>query len=176
MALTKRAVVEAAGAILDEFGLADLSMRRVAEVLGVQPGALYYHVPNKQSLLSAVADEILHKVPTATSLTAWALGYRQALLAHRDAAELVLSSRAVGLGEVDPTEPVRHLLPDDIELAALATVEHFVLGSTLYDQTRAQLAALGVLSEFDADEAERNFAEGIAILERGIGITISDMA
>ena len=51
MALTKRAVVEAAGAILDEFGLADLSMRRVADVLGVQPGALYYHVPNKQSLL-----------------------------------------------------------------------------------------------------------------------------
>lgn len=176
MVLTKRAVVEAAGTILDEFGLADLSMRRVADVLGVQPGALYYHVPNKQSLLSAVADVILQGVPAAPTLTAWALGYRQALMAHRDAAELVLSSRAVGLGEVDPTESVQHLLPDGMESAALATVEHFVLGSTLHDQTRAQLAALGVLSEFDADEAERIFAEGIAILERGIGITIGDMA
>ena len=65
MALTRRAIVEAGLRILDEYGLGDLSMRRVADALGVQAGALYYHVPNKQSLLAAVADEILAAQPPA---------------------------------------------------------------------------------------------------------------
>ena len=172
MALTRRAVVAAAGTILDEFGLSDLSMRRVADVLGVQAGALYYHVPNKQSLLSAVADEILLDVPAAHSIEQWALGYRKVLLAHRDAAELVASSRALGLGSVDPTTTARTLLPDEIADAALATFEHFILGATLHDQTRAQLDALGVIKGFDHDAAEISFLSGIRIIQRGIGITI----
>jgi hypothetical protein len=45
--------------ILDAYGLGDLSMRRLAERLGVKAGALYWHVANKQSLLAAVSDEIL---------------------------------------------------------------------------------------------------------------------
>ena len=176
MPLTKRAVVEAASTILDEFGLADLSMRRVADALGVQPGALYYHVPNKQSLLSAVADEIVDSIPAVTSLGAWAWGYRNALLAHRDAAELVLSSGALGLDSIDPTASARALLPEDTPPAVLATFEHFILGSTMHDQTRAQLADLGVLHGFDATVAERAFADGIEILARGSGINIDNLA
>ncbi|NHB85831.1 TetR family transcriptional regulator [Tessaracoccus sp. HDW20] len=59
MALSKGAIIGAGLSILDAYGLGDLSMRRVAETLGVQAGALYYHVPNKQSLLAALSDEIV---------------------------------------------------------------------------------------------------------------------
>ena len=52
-------VVARALEVLDEYGLADLTMRRLGAELGVQPSALYHHFPNKQSLLAAVADEIL---------------------------------------------------------------------------------------------------------------------
>ena len=52
-------VVARALEVLDEYGLTDLTMRRLGAELGVQPSALYHHFPNKQSLLAAVADEIL---------------------------------------------------------------------------------------------------------------------
>ena len=63
MALSRAAIVDAGLGILDAYGLGDLSMRRVADALGVQAGALYYHVPNKQSLLAALSDEVLEDVP-----------------------------------------------------------------------------------------------------------------
>ena len=43
MQLHKRDVVEAAAALLDEYGIADLTMRRLARELSVSPGALYWH-------------------------------------------------------------------------------------------------------------------------------------
>ncbi|NEM90951.1 TetR family transcriptional regulator [Galbitalea soli] len=54
-------VVTAALRILDDIGLADLSMRRLAASLGVQASALYWHFPNKQSLLASVSDRILDR-------------------------------------------------------------------------------------------------------------------
>ena len=54
-------VIDRAIAVLDEYGLESLTMRRLAAELGVQPSALYHHVPNKQSLLAAIADEIIRR-------------------------------------------------------------------------------------------------------------------
>ena len=48
-------VVERAVTVLDEYGLADLTMRRLAAELDVRPSALYHHFANKQTLLAAVA-------------------------------------------------------------------------------------------------------------------------
>ena len=59
MAHRRQDVVEHAIAVLDAYGLADLSMRRLGAELGVQPSALYHHFTDKQTLLAAVADEIL---------------------------------------------------------------------------------------------------------------------
>ena len=47
--------------------LADLSMRRLAQELHVAPGALYYHVKNKQQLLILLADYILARAPKSMS-------------------------------------------------------------------------------------------------------------
>ena len=52
-------VVDRALDVLDRYGLADLTMRRLGTELGVRPSALYHHFDNKQSLLAAVADEVL---------------------------------------------------------------------------------------------------------------------
>jgi AcrR family transcriptional regulator len=57
--LHKRDVVDAATAILDSYGIADLTMRRLARELNVSPGALYWQFANKQQLLGAIADRIL---------------------------------------------------------------------------------------------------------------------
>ena len=225
MALSREAIVDAGLAILDEYGLGDLSMRRVADALGVQAGALYYHVPNKQSLLAAIADEILRATlveptagslveptaatlveptagslvePTAGSLvepsaceeraaavvskpgelitlpdhlSTWAHDLRSALLRHRDAAELVASTHALGLGTVDPTAPGRTLLAEaghPEPEATMAALLHFVLGHVVEEQTRAQMQALGVIDRFDQAVADHHFRVGVATFVRGI--------
>lgn len=59
---TRSDVIAAAMRVLDAQGLENCSMRRVAAELGVQPSALYHHVPDKQSLLALMADEIVEGV------------------------------------------------------------------------------------------------------------------
>ncbi|WP_129358295.1 MULTISPECIES: TetR family transcriptional regulator [Micrococcaceae] len=63
MALTRERILETALSLLSEYGLGDLSMRRVAGELGVAPGALYYHVKNKQELLTQLASKMLDPEP-----------------------------------------------------------------------------------------------------------------
>ena len=72
MQLHKRDVVEAATAILDNYGIADLTMRRLGRELNVSPGALYWHFANKQQLLGAIADRILEPVGDAQATGATA--------------------------------------------------------------------------------------------------------
>lgn len=180
MALTQDSIIAASLDILDVFGLADLTMRRVASELDVKAGALYWHFPNKQTLLAAVADQILADMgepdghpDIAAWLTSWANLFRQLLLSHRDAAELVASALALRLGAVDPCESGRFRL-EALGLgadAAEATMQahlHFVLGHTVEEQTRSQLVALGVLDDADQERSERHFATGVALLVRGV--------
>lgn len=179
MSLTRDDVIAGALAILDEYGLADLTMRRLADRLAVQPGALYWHVPNKQTLLAAVADRIESAVapPPApawdTWLTGWAAAVRTVLLSHRDAAELVMSARATGLGGVDVSQPgVDRLIAAGFARpeaeASMQVLLHFVLGHVYEEQTRAQLVQLGVLSEHDPDADRREFGDGVSLVVGGI--------
>lgn len=186
MALSADRIVEAACGILDQFGLADLTMRRVAEALGVKAGALYWHFPNKQSLLAAVADEVLSGVRNQWEahgvrwLEDWAADVRAQLLAHRDAAELVSSSRAMGLGQVDPARHAREALrgqgasDDDADGVAQAFM-HFLLGHVMEEQTQSQLAALGVIQSFDAERAQRHFDWGVRLLLAGVEQSVSQV-
>ncbi|WP_193554677.1 TetR/AcrR family transcriptional regulator [Rothia halotolerans] len=63
MALTRERILETALEILSAYGLGDLSMRRLAAELDVAPGALYYHVRNKQELLAQLAHRLLETGP-----------------------------------------------------------------------------------------------------------------
>ncbi|GAB3623338.1 TetR family transcriptional regulator BioQ [Mariniluteicoccus endophyticus] len=176
MALTRPEIVAAALEILDAYGLGDLTMRRIAEHLGVRVGALYHHVANKQSLLAALADEVLADLarPTGTPtevVAAWAGEFRRALLAHRDGAEVVASVLSMRLTD---TSPVAHLTAcltacegvDDPRSTA-STVVHLVLGHVLDEQGHAQLVGLGVVPPDDTDH-EAQFAASVRLLTRGL--------
>ncbi|MGB4582180.1 MAG: TetR family transcriptional regulator [Coriobacteriia bacterium] len=52
--LTKDELFERALAIVDAHGLEALTMRRLAEEVGVEAASLYHHVPNKDALLTGV--------------------------------------------------------------------------------------------------------------------------
>ena len=57
---SKSDVLQAAMKLLDEVGLPDLTMRKLAATLDVQPSALYWHFANKQSLLAEVSNTIVN--------------------------------------------------------------------------------------------------------------------
>ena len=87
MQLHRRDVVDKATQLLDDYGIADLTMRRLARELGVTPGALYWHFADKQELLGAVSDRILEPALPDDADDRWAahlhgicLGLRDALL------------------------------------------------------------------------------------------------
>ena len=175
--LTRGRIVDAGLRILNSWGLGDLSMRRIADELGVKAGALYYHVPNKQSLLAGIADVILTPVAvpdvagTGEWLREWAHNLRDALLTHRDGAELVASTTALGMGTVDVAAAARAVLTerDCPEPAATAAAFlHFILGHVMAEQTRTQLVALRVLDAFDEDASRADFSHGVEMLVRGI--------
>ena len=57
--LTRDAIVDAALGLLDRQGLAGLSMRRLAQELGVGAASLYWHVRDKEELLGLLLDRIV---------------------------------------------------------------------------------------------------------------------
>ena len=54
---TRRAILEAAGAVFDEHGYMSTTIAMVLERAEVTKGALYFHFPSKESLAQAVLDE-----------------------------------------------------------------------------------------------------------------------
>jgi len=180
--LHKRDVVEAAANLLDEYGIADLTMRRLARELSVSPGALYWHFASKQELLGAIADRILAGVPSARGVVEVCNRLRDALLSHTDGAELVSASFAAGQSSAMKqvlailTEAVSEVGVDSAhaELAA-RTVVYYVLGFTVDEQSRLQWDAAGAeLPEWQsvlADDANARFAFGLRLFVDGINVS-----
>lgn len=181
MAHRRHDVVTAALGVLDRYGLGDLSMRRLAADLGVQPSALYHHVASKQVLLGLVADELLRRgparavaadAPWTDRVAATCHGLRDACLAYRDGAEVVAAARAFGLGGHAPQDALVTALADaGLDEAAAGTAArtllHFVLGHAVDEQTHRQAGSAGAID--DDPRAERDdFADGLAILLDGL--------
>ena len=193
-------VVETALNILDEFGLADLSMRRLAGVLDVQPSALYWHVPNKQTLLALVADQIIDRAAVvnpddfvkAGSLDwkartlAEATAIRDGLLAFRDGAEVVSSTLALGLGAGEALARIRAgidgICPDaEVARVAAESILFLVLGQVWHEQQRMQADSLGVVAPAvgatpeDAQLANEDEVQRIDSFEFGIQLILDGL-
>jgi TetR/AcrR family tetracycline transcriptional repressor len=101
--ITRDQVVRQAVALLDESGVDGLTMRRLAERLGVQAATLYNHVRDKGELLALVADAICGEVREPDAHLSWrkrlealAWDYRQVLLSHQDAARVLTITPPIG--------------------------------------------------------------------------------
>lgn len=178
MALNDTDVIDAALAILDEYGLADLTMRRLADSLGVRAGALYWHVSNKQTLLAGLVTVILDGLeepagPWRAGLAGWADALRSRLLAHRDSADLVATMRAIGMAATDLADGPAACLtgaglePERAGLGA-RTLVHFVIGHVNEEQQRVQLGPLAGEDAPPAPSGAEDFRAGVGLLLDGI--------
>lgn len=181
----KSDVVDAAMRVLADNGLPGLSMRRIADELDVQVSALYWHFPNKQSLLAAVSAQIVGASDAdAGDLTALATSLRDRLLAHQDGAEIVSSSLALGLlqlpARADLMRAARGLGLDAAAAEVAAdTIVHYVIGYTFHEQQRLHAAVAGAadasvdLAPARLEERGGDFEAGLAMVVAGVRISAS---
>lgn len=171
------AVARRALSLLDEVGLADLSMRRIAAALDVQPSALYWHFASKQDLLAELSDRITAALPRDSEadddVVATARRLRDALFAYRDGAELVLSTYALRLGSSHAQAALASALrregATDVEERSAALL-HFVLGHATLVQQRMHADSLGVVPADGTDDVtaglDRVFDLGVSAIAR----------
>lgn len=81
--LSKDRVLEAAVSLADELGIGELSMRRLAQELGVVPMALYKHVANKDELLDGMVDVVVKEIDPPADEPAWREVVRRRILSAR---------------------------------------------------------------------------------------------
>ncbi|WP_312847805.1 TetR/AcrR family transcriptional regulator C-terminal domain-containing protein [Streptomyces sp. WAC06614] len=96
--LSRERVLRAAVRLADEVGIDTLSMRRLAQELGVVPMALYKHVAHKDELLDGMVDLVVGGIEPPVAGGDWQpavrrriLAARRALLGHPWAAQVVQS-------------------------------------------------------------------------------------
>jgi TetR/AcrR family transcriptional regulator, tetracycline repressor protein len=180
MRLTRDRVLDGAFAILDEYGLGDLTMRRLAASLGIRAGGLYWHFADKQTLLAAMADRVVADLRSPengdwrTDLQGLVGDFRGRLLAHSDGAELVAAGYALHPGAGEPLDTMIKILESggmeaESARAAGTALIHYVLGHTAEVQAHGRLRAAGALPEpEDGDpDPEATFELGLALFLDG---------
>lgn len=148
MKIQKNQVVHTALELLNEVGLDKLSTRLVAQRLGVQQPALYWHFRSKQQLLAAMNAEVLRREhrrreplpgePWQDFVFANAHSFRHCLLSYRDGARMHAGSEP-DAQDLAPIEAQITLLvqagftpPAGMEL--MIAIGRYVVGCVLEEQ------------------------------------------
>jgi TetR/AcrR family transcriptional regulator, tetracycline repressor protein len=167
MKLQRDVVIQTALDLLDEVGIDGLSTRRLAEKLGVQSPALYWHFKNKRALLDAMAKAMMveagmdQPVEPGADWREWiaedARRFRRGLLARRDGARLHAGTR-----------------PEPEEFAAVESETALLCAQGLSpaDALRAEIAigryVVGWVLEEQADAADAGEREGERMTAAGL--------
>lgn len=141
--LDKDRVVDTALELLDASGFDALTMRALAQALGVQNPALYWHFKDKAEIVNLMAARMLEgSVVTARAREPWdrflaraARAFRRVMLSRRDGARVVASANLEHSATTDTVHRAVALLvengfrPRDA-LTGVVTLFDYVLGST----------------------------------------------
>lgn len=99
--LSRDEILDAALKLIQREGIAAITMRRLADEIGVTPMALYHHIPSKQELLDLAVDRVGAGVHIAHDGRPWidqvrdyALGWREELHRYPGVAGYILRQDA----------------------------------------------------------------------------------
>lgn len=104
MKVNRDIIVQAALRLLDETGLEDLTLRKLAQALNIQAPTLYWHFKSKDALIDEMATLVLtsgaaNLVPDAASkdwqlwVSTFGQGLRKTLLTYRDGGRMIAGTR-----------------------------------------------------------------------------------
>jgi TetR/AcrR family transcriptional regulator, tetracycline repressor protein len=147
--LTRNQVVTAARRIAAEQGVENLTMRRLADGLGVMPNALYTYFPGKGAILDAVLDDVVGDVQRPQRRRAWRHGlvslmssYRRLLLIQPGLIALTVSRPMYGPNALRLREDMLTLLkkgglPDGDIVSAFLALFAYTTGFVAFETARA---------------------------------------
>jgi hypothetical protein len=75
--LNRQRALSTAVALADTEGLGSLSMRKLAQELGVEAMSLYHHVANKEDILDGMVDVVFAEIELPSEGTEWKTAMRQ---------------------------------------------------------------------------------------------------
>jgi AcrR family transcriptional regulator len=104
MKVNRDIIVQAALRLLDDTGLEDLTLRKLAQALDIQAPTLYWHFKSKDALIDEMATLVLasggvNLVPDGPSddwrvwVSTFGQGLRKTLLAYRDGGRMIAGTR-----------------------------------------------------------------------------------
>lgn len=171
--LTRDKVIAAALALIDKAGADGITMRGLADAVGVTPMALYNHFSSKRNLLAAVADHIISAAQFDGQHADWREQIRHCFEVLRD---LCLRHPGLsGLLEQDGAAPEAAFAPMEVTLRALQSqgmneldsVRTFFLliGFTL-SQAAYQARPIPALGPSEKIRTERISGRGYKAVER----------
>jgi AcrR family transcriptional regulator len=115
--LSRDRVLGAAVALADESGIAELSMRKLAKLLGVEAMSLYNHVESKDRLLDGMIDIVFAEIDAPAPDGDWKAEMRRRAVSTRDA--LNRHPWAIGLMEARPNPGEANVRLHEAVLACL---------------------------------------------------------
>ncbi|WP_018681651.1 TetR/AcrR family transcriptional regulator C-terminal domain-containing protein [Actinokineospora enzanensis] len=199
MALSRQVILKAALQLLDEVGLDKLTLQRIADVLGVQTPALYWHFKNKRELFAHMADELVRSqfedfgeaqadLPWDRCMVELARRVYRTLLSHRDGARLFAGNHLqYGFAQRSLENVLTALRAAGFTtfeaLTACSTLVNYTTGTVIEQQSLALMsgpdpqtpAQPDAPSELSKAEASALFDQE-AMFERGLEIVVAGMA
>ena len=144
--LSKERVVRAAVALADREGIDSLSMRRLADELGVGAMSLYHYVPNKEQLVDEMIDVVFTEIEPPSIDVDWktvlrrrAISTRAALNRHRWAVGLMEGRAKQGRASARLHNAVLGCLREagfsiEITIQAYSVQDAYIYGFALQEQ------------------------------------------
>jgi TetR/AcrR family transcriptional regulator, tetracycline repressor protein len=149
-ALTRELIIKEALALLEEHGPGALSMRRLADRLGVAPNALYTHVRGKADLVDGIIDQVyagltIEADPSgdwAQQLTTLSQEIRAYLLAHPAVVPYALQQPGLGPHSLRLGEAIYNVLrpagfSDQAVVGTVYALLTYILGFVALEIPRA---------------------------------------
>jgi AcrR family transcriptional regulator len=169
--LSRQRVLGAAVALADRGGVGSLSMRKLAQELGVEAMSLYHHVANKDDILDGIVDVVFGEIELPSGQADWkaamrgrAISAREALRRHPWATALMESRSTPGPANMRHHDAVLGILRSagfSVELAAHAysLLDAYIYGFALQEtslpfhtpEETAEVAQM-IMAEFPADQ------------------------
>jgi AcrR family transcriptional regulator len=168
--LSKERVLRAAIALADEGGIESLTMRKLAQELGVEAMSLYYHVANKDDILDGIVDAVVREIGLPSNEVDWKTAIRQSAISahevlsrHPWACSLMLSDTRVLFGRLRYMDSLLATLREagfsaEMTHHAYHALDSHIMGFTLWEAsftfTAEDLPQLGAtfLRELPAGE------------------------
>jgi AcrR family transcriptional regulator len=145
--LSAERVLDAAVALADEIGIADLTIRRLADALDVKPMTIYHHIPNKEAIIDGMVDRVFGEIDLPPTDIDWrdamrirSRSMRNALASHPWAAPLMESRTNPGMTTLLHHDAVLGCLRGgglSLELTghAYALIDAFLYGFAMQEAT-----------------------------------------